>query len=771
MRWIKRLVIGTGAIVALLVVLALVVPFLVPTSTYKEQIEARVKAATGREIRLSGDLRLSVLPSLSLSAKDVSFANRPGAAEKDMARIKELDLNLKLAPLLSGKIEVEALILRQPDLVLEIDKDGRPNWMFERASHETPPRTAPAAEPERAKPPHTARPLEALRSVEIVDLRIVEGRIRFSDERSGESHDIRKANVSLSLPGSNRPARVSGDAETKGKRVAFKTEIAAVDDFIAGRASPFALEVTSDFGKAALNGTIQSGAQPRASVKVALDLASVRDLAVWLGIAIKPNPLLGKLVLHATVDLSPEAVSVAGLNMKLENIVATGDVSAVLGSSPSAKANLAVASDLGKISFTGSGAGAGKPSISGRLSIELPSLRRAVQAAGTSLPPGNQFGPFALTTTVVASQDSVALTNLGAKLDALAVAGDLKITMGAVPHLRGTLNVPAADLNPYLAGAAAPPPSASPPSAGPAPRRDPPTGSTAIDTSPLRAVNADLTINAKAIRYQRHTIDEAAVGVKLQGGVLTLGLTRVALYKGAATGQVVVNAARGLSVAPNVRLASVDAQALLVALGATDRLLGTLNADVNLSGAGPTTDAIINSLGGTSSFRFTNGALRGYNLAGMVRAVGSVRNPLEIVSAVKNATEALNRVDPNQKTEFSELSASFRGAAGVFTTTDLRMVAPLLRLEGKGNISFPAQRQDMALLVKAVSTLEGQGSEFAKLGIPIPIKVAGTFDNPSYGLDEKALMEEVLKKGPESILKEGELLKKPGSILDQFKRR
>ena len=82
MRWIKRLVVGMLSVILVLVALALIVPFLIPTSTYKDQIETRVKAATGRDFKIGGELKFSILPNLELSARDVSFSNRPGAAQK-----------------------------------------------------------------------------------------------------------------------------------------------------------------------------------------------------------------------------------------------------------------------------------------------------------------------------------------------------------------------------------------------------------------------------------------------------------------------------------------------------------------------------------------------------------------------------------------------------------------------------------------------------------------------------------------------------------------
>src|SRR5688572_16018455 len=144
MRWMKRVVIGTLSVIFVLVALALIVPFLIPTSTYKDQIETRIKAATGRDFRIGGELKFSILPSLELSARDIAFSNRPGAAQKEMVKLKGIDLKLKLGPLLSGRFEIVALELIEPQLVLEVDKDGKANWQFDTAVG-TPAAAPPAA--------------------------------------------------------------------------------------------------------------------------------------------------------------------------------------------------------------------------------------------------------------------------------------------------------------------------------------------------------------------------------------------------------------------------------------------------------------------------------------------------------------------------------------------------------------------------------------------------------------------------------------------------
>ena len=691
MRWLKRLVVGTLSVVVVLVALALIVPFLIPTSTYKDQIETRVKAATGRDLKLGGDLKLSILPSLELSASDVVFGNRPGAAQKDMVKLKGLNLKLKLAPLLSGRFEIVALELIEPAIVLEVDKDGKPNWQFDKAAGAAPPPPAAPAKPGDSAHAPAKLPTDILDTLQVESLHIVRGNVIYADARTGTRYEVAKANIDISLPGGARPFRLAGDVDYKGKQVAFKTEVKAPIEMMKGQPSDLAIELSlGDLGKITLLGRAQ--ADPK----------------------------------------DPKAAR-----------------------------------------------------VSGPLKIDIPSVRALAAWAGAPLAPGKAFGPMNFSATVSVAADRVSLTALAFKLDEIAATGELAITMGAVPTVTGSLVMPSLNLTPFMAGgtpAAAPAP-ARPGAAPPARPAAPGAAPGAIDPAPLRAVNADLKIEARQIQANTFRADLAKLGIKLAGGVLALTLEPVQLYGGAITGVVTVNGARApLSVNPNIQIKGIHGHDLLSAVGATDRLDGTLNATANLTGTGSDAKAIQNSLAGTAAFQFANGALRGYNLAGMFRAIGDIRNPLEVIQQVKKAVESLNKFDASQKTDFSELSASFRAANGVFSTSDLRMAAPLIRVEGRGNIALPASALDMHLLVKAVPTLQGQGAEFAKLGIPIPLRVHGPFTNVSWGLDEKALGDEIRKKAPELIKeqilqkpgdlikKPGDLIKKPGGILDQFRR-
>ncbi len=126
----KKFLLIVLGLVVLLIGVALALPFIIPTETYKQQLTAQVERATGRQLSIQGPLHLSLLPSVGLKAENVRFANAPGAADPDMARLKALEVELKVWPLLHGAVEVARFVLVEPEIHLEVAKDGRPNWQF-----------------------------------------------------------------------------------------------------------------------------------------------------------------------------------------------------------------------------------------------------------------------------------------------------------------------------------------------------------------------------------------------------------------------------------------------------------------------------------------------------------------------------------------------------------------------------------------------------------------------------------------------------------------
>ena len=134
---------------------------------------------------------------------------------------------------------------------------------------------------------------------------------------------------------------------------------------------------------------------------------------------------------------------------------------------------------------------------------------------------------------------------------------------------------------------------------------------------------------------------------------------------------------------------------------------------------------------------------------------------IDIVHTVCNATQTvlkLTGASANQGasagTQFQELAGRIpitNGRASINNT--LLLKSPLLRVQGQGGaIDLGANRLDsVSFVVKPSFTCEGQGGkELQELkGVPIPIRVKGSFAEPTYRVD----LNEVLKGKAEAEIK------------------
>ena len=127
-----RILKGIGGFV-LLVVVALVLFIAFGLNTLRGPITRAVTNATGRELRIEGDLKpLWSWANPRFRAEKVSFANPDWASEDYMFRADALEASIALLPLLRGQVVVPKMHLQRPEVFLERDAEGRKNWLLER---------------------------------------------------------------------------------------------------------------------------------------------------------------------------------------------------------------------------------------------------------------------------------------------------------------------------------------------------------------------------------------------------------------------------------------------------------------------------------------------------------------------------------------------------------------------------------------------------------------------------------------------------------------
>lgn len=328
----KKILVVCAGIVGAIVVSAIVVPFLVPTETWKTQIEQRTTAATGRKLNIAGPVRLSLLPTIAVVANDVSFANAAGADDGAMASFAKLEIRIRPLPLLSGKLAVDRFVLEKPVIHLEIDERGRPNWDLSNAT--------PAATPSSSSQKGSNA---SLSDIQLGNIQLSDGSITYSDARSGARYEVSDVNAELLFPGFDGPLKADGSFTWNGQAVALTGEITQPGAAMNGGASTVGFTIDAEPIHFIFGGKT-TGAKP-AALTGALELSvpSVRELAAWLGQPIvTPESGLGPLDIKGTFLAQGPKISFTEASYKLDDIEATGDLTVDTGGRvPYVKATLA----------------------------------------------------------------------------------------------------------------------------------------------------------------------------------------------------------------------------------------------------------------------------------------------------------------------------------------------------------------------------------------------------------------------------------------------
>ncbi len=130
MRW--KWILGISlAVVVILIVTAYVLIASYDFNKFKPQITDLAKQFTGRELAIGGDIELgiSLLPTLVVS--DVTFQNAAWAKDPHMAKVKRLEIQIAVLPLLRGNLDVSRAYIEKPEFLIEIDKSGKSNLEFD----------------------------------------------------------------------------------------------------------------------------------------------------------------------------------------------------------------------------------------------------------------------------------------------------------------------------------------------------------------------------------------------------------------------------------------------------------------------------------------------------------------------------------------------------------------------------------------------------------------------------------------------------------------
>jgi AsmA protein len=392
------------------------------------------------------------------------------------------------------------------------------------------------------------------------------------------------------------------------------------------------------------------------------------------------------------------------------------------------------------------------PSFSGEIRVGEFVPREVMQAL--DLPPlvvsdAAALGKADAQLQLKATTDSVNLSELQVRLDDSTLKGTLSVANFARPAIRFGLQLDQIDVDRYLPPSSDAPP--VPPTAAAA------AGAQMIPVDTLRELDVEGELKIGQLKVSGLRSSDISMKLAAKSGVVRVYPAKASMYEGKYQGDIKLDV-RGKQpkIIMDERLSGIQVGPLLKDLTGDDTLSGTTQAGAKLTASGQTPEQFTKTLNGKVDFKFTDGAVKGFNLAAMIRNA----------QAKLEGKPVPPDTGPNQ-TDFSSVTGTANITNGVVRNRDLMAMSPLLRVQGTGDIDLPKESLDYLVTAKVVSDLEGQGGKgLADLkGIEIPVQLSGTFADPKY----KIQLDKVLKKKAEKKIKKKlnkELEKKFG---DQFK--
>lgn len=710
MRGLVRALLAIIGVLGVVVVGAVVyiTTFFDPNDLKPRLIDA-VRQQSGLELALDGPLNWSFYPRLGVSVEDArAWLPRQPHDETAFAAIERAEVSMAFAPLLSGDVAIDGLILDGMQLDLERDAQGRGNWealleqLGDTATQDAAGQDAPAA-------PASDVQEETGIALDIARVQVENSRIRYADARSDLDITLRD----LALTGTNvNPAK------------AFPLKASFVVDSV----SPSLTSDVSLQSKVRLDLEENRYTLQDLNVKTLTQLAELQEREQTLSLeagrvvaelanghfqldegevtASFEHPSLGEEALPATLTFAAEANTQQGTAQIHDLLLTSGK-------------NLKLSGTLSLSDLMTA------PSYTGQVNLAPLSLRPWLERFGVELDTANDeaLSEIALTSPLKGNLDQVTLTGLTLVVDETTLTGRLGAGLDG-QSLTFDLQGDRLDLDAYL-----PPVSEEEGVAGeetawlnglaiePAYAQEAADELVPVDLLRGLSVNGQLAFDE--VKAKGVTLLSPSLKLAGEQGAHRLESFTARLYDGT------LNTTASLNVretpirwafAP--RLENVQVVPLVEDLsGEPSPLRGRLNLNGEFTSLTNSLDTLERNLNGQATFSIADGAIFDVNVS------------QELCTAVAMLEGETTSREWSPDTRFDRLDGNLAVTNGVVHNEDLHIAIPGIELTGEGELNLPTERFVYDARARFVDTADAACNVNPRLErVPLPVHCEGSLD-------------------------------------------
>ena len=295
---IRRAAIALGAIFAAGAGGLFLLSFLIPADRVREAVKAEIRAVTGLDPVLRGDVSVSLFPNGNVSFEDVSLSdNRSG---KPALTAEHVVARLRFFPLLIGRIEIADVLLQRPTINIVFNADRSSNW----SGHvETLARNLQA---------------EQLQTTSFSEIRIENGTIILRDESDKIVETLSSVELSLAWPSISKSFAATGRFSWHNEKIDATISFTDFAATLRGTRSGLKVRLAGTPLKFGFDGYLSHRPTLKIEGSLAADTSSLRETLRWAGAPPPPGGGFGRFALKAQTNVVGGSIGLSGVHIELD---------------------------------------------------------------------------------------------------------------------------------------------------------------------------------------------------------------------------------------------------------------------------------------------------------------------------------------------------------------------------------------------------------------------------------------------------------------------
>ena len=552
-----KILLSILAVIILSIVIAIfTLPFFINPNNFKPEVIAAVKNNTGRDLTLTGDIKISLFPWTGVSTGKMTLSNAIGFQEKTFASLEESAIKINLLPLFLNKIEIDQVIIKGLTLNLEKNSQGINNWDDLTRSNVTNVKPlSPIANNNKPEATNNGLTLLAINGVAIEN-----AVINWKNQRSGKILLIKDININSNKFAYDEPVTVDLSLMAMSPETNWTESIKLRTGLTVNQALT---SLALDHSDLQLKTIIKANNNEDKSILAALTINNV------------------------AMDRTKQSLNVSGLKLTSQDI--------------SLSAEIAGNTNNSKFSFQGpiTIAPFNLRNVLNQLDIKVPALQDA-----------KALSKAAATFNLLVTDNAVDLQNMSLTLDGTQIKGSTTITDFSKPAITFNLASDNMDLDPYLAPIAD---KKSRPINSPAIILALGTSTLPVELLKKLIINGQLSL--ERLKVNAMTMQDVQLNLDVKEGLINAQQSAKGFYAGSYNGVFSVDMRNNKPILSiNEKIVHVQIEPLLNDFNGATKLSGLLDLSTQLEGQGNNAKELKSSLKGNLSFLLTDCVIKGFNL-------------------------------------------------------------------------------------------------------------------------------------------------------------